>query len=60
MRQCQWDSDTDLGIEMRIAPCQPTKDFYAQMKNFASIQSLELKHSITPNLEIYKKLDFYE
>jgi hypothetical protein len=33
MRQCQWHSDTDLGNEMRIAPSQSIKDFYAQMKN---------------------------
>jgi hypothetical protein len=32
MRQCRWHSNTDLGNEMRIAPSQPTKDFYAQMK----------------------------
>ena len=29
-------------------------------KNFASIQSEELKHSIISNLDIFKKLDFYK
>jgi hypothetical protein len=37
---------------MRIAPSQPTKDFYAQMKKIvATIQSLKLKYSVTPNLD---------
>jgi hypothetical protein len=40
-------------------PSQPTKEFYAQMKKFvATIQSLNLKYSVTPNLDIWKKLDF--
>jgi hypothetical protein len=32
MRRCQWHSDKDPRIKMRITPCVPTKDFYAQMK----------------------------
>jgi hypothetical protein len=40
---------------MRIAPSQPTIDFYENI--IASNQSLELKYSITPNLDILKKLD---
>jgi hypothetical protein len=47
-----WHSDRDPGIEMRIAPSQPTKNI------IASIQSMELKYSITPNLDFLKKLDF--
>jgi hypothetical protein len=38
---------------MLIVPSQPTKDFHAQMKKiFATIQSLQLKYSVTPNLDI--------
>jgi hypothetical protein len=31
-RQCRRHSDRAPGIEMRIAPSQPTKDLYAQIK----------------------------
>jgi hypothetical protein len=50
--QCRRHSNRALGIVMRIAPCQPTKDFYA------SIQKFKLKYSITPNLDIWRILDF--
>jgi hypothetical protein len=58
MPQCWWHFDTDPRNEMIIVPSQPTKDFHAQMKKiFATIQSLQLKYSITQNLDIWKKLD---
>jgi hypothetical protein len=53
MRQCRWHFDTDPGNEMCIAPSQPTKDYNAQMKKIiATIQTLKLKYSLTPNLDI--------
>ena len=50
--RCRRHSNKALEIVMRIAPCQPIKDFYA------SIQEFKLKYSITPNLHILRKLDF--
>jgi hypothetical protein len=53
-----WYKSRDCNVHCTLPTHQ--RFLCSNKKTFASIQSLELKHSITRNLDIFKKLDFYK